>query len=191
MLPGPFVVKFIHHKNAVLVTQFDKLAAIRIMRCANMVHAVFLDELETFLYGPRIRSSAKGAKCMMIGVTFQQHLLAIEQQSLIGSDFHRTDAEMIGCHIRHSAILSEDFHFRCIEARCFGVPQQRFSNSDFGYLGLHSPRLSVTAFCRCDLVDQLPIGIIDAHLYLCFSCPGTVGELSFDAHIFIIPCGDI
>ena len=87
ILSKPFVVKFIHHQDAILIAELQEILAVWIMRGADMVHAEFLHQFQPLLDGTRISSSTQGTEGMMIGIALQQDLLAIHQQALLRNDF--------------------------------------------------------------------------------------------------------
>ena len=67
-----------------LVTQLHKRLTIGIMRSADMIESIFLEQHDTLLYSPRIGCRAKGSESMMIGDTLEQHLLSIKLKSELG-----------------------------------------------------------------------------------------------------------
>ena len=59
MLTGPFVVELVNEQDAIFVAEFDEVAAIRIVRSADMVHAKRLDESQTLLNGLGVGGSSQ------------------------------------------------------------------------------------------------------------------------------------
>ena len=88
ILGEPLVVKLIHHQNAILIAEFQEILAIWIMRGADMVHSEFLHQFQSLLDGTRIGGSTQGTEGMMVGITLEEHLLAVHQQALLWDDFN-------------------------------------------------------------------------------------------------------
>ena len=61
MLAGPFVVELINYQYSVFVAELDEVAAIGIVRSADMIHAELLHQLDTLLDGTRIGSCSEGS----------------------------------------------------------------------------------------------------------------------------------
>ena len=62
-------MKFIHHQDAILIAEFQKVLTIWIMRSADMVHSELLHEFQSLLDGTWIGGSTQGTEGMMVGST--------------------------------------------------------------------------------------------------------------------------
>ena len=49
ILGEPLIIKFIHHQDAILIAEFQKVLTIGIMKGADMVHAEFLRHLSILI----------------------------------------------------------------------------------------------------------------------------------------------
>ena len=114
ILSKPLVVKLIHYQDAILIAEFQEILAIWIMRSADMVHSEFLHQFQSFLDGTRIGGSTQGAKGMMVGIAFQQDLLAIYKQTLLRNDFDGTHAKLFFNLISHLSLLIIECHLGSI-----------------------------------------------------------------------------
>ena len=114
ILGKPFVVKFIHHQDAILIAKLQEILAIWIMRRADMVHTELLDQLESLLDGTRIGSCTQGTEGMMVGIALQQDLLAIHEQSLLRIQFDGTHAKLFFNLISHLSLLIIECHLGSI-----------------------------------------------------------------------------
>ena len=114
ILSKPFVVKFIHHQDAILIAELQEILAVWIMRRADMVHTELLDQLESLLDGTKIGSSTQGTEGMMVGIALQQDLPAIHQQSLLRIQFDGTHAKLFFNLISHLSLLIIECHLGSI-----------------------------------------------------------------------------
>ena len=114
ILGKPFVVKFIHHQDAILIAKLQEILAVWIMRRADMVHTELLDQLESLLDGTRIGSCTQGTEGMMVGIALQQDLLAIHQQALLRNDFDGAHAKLFFNLISHLSLLIIECHLGSI-----------------------------------------------------------------------------
>ena len=62
MLARPLVVELIDDKHTILVTEFDELTAIGVVRGTDVVHAILLHQQYALLDGTGIGGSTKGTE---------------------------------------------------------------------------------------------------------------------------------
>ena len=108
ILCEPFVIQFIHYKNTIAVAESHKVLAIWIVGCADMVVAERLHQLYALLDGTGIGSCAKGTEGVVVGITLEQHFLAVEPEAEGGR-------ELDGAHSKLLAYLVNGVAFFVVE----------------------------------------------------------------------------
>ena len=140
MLARPLVVELIDNQDAVLVTQFNKLATVGIVAGADVVHAELLHQLDALLDGPRIGGSTKCSEGVVIGIALQQHLLTIKFKSKRRAELYGADAERRTDLVHHGAVLLQQRDDSTIKIRMLAVPQLRILDVHLRQLGFHGAR---------------------------------------------------
>ena len=105
MLTGPFVVEFIDHQDAILVTQADEVAAIGIVGGADMVHAKLLDEFQAFLDSLWIGCGTECSECVVVGIALQQHFVAVELQTEVGTELNSAETELVASLVGYRTVV--------------------------------------------------------------------------------------
>ena len=114
ILGEPLIIKFIHHQDAILIAEFQKVLTIGIMRGADMVHSEFFHQFQSLLDGTRISSSTQGTEGMMVGIPLQQDLLAIHEQALLRIHFDGTNTERLPDLVGNIPLIVIKRHFGSI-----------------------------------------------------------------------------
>ena len=166
VLTSPFVIEFIHHEDAVLIAKVEERLAVRIVRRANMVVAKCLEQLDALLFSTRIDSCTKSAKRVMVGISLQQHLLAIELHTKSRRKLHSTNAECLRVGIHGIALLIENRHLCCIEIGMLAVPELRIGNVDGLELKLLGMSAAVALAVIVLLCHHLSLRVTNHRLHL-------------------------
>ena len=93
ILVVPFVVEFIYNEYSVFVAEVEEGLRVGVVRCAYVVHAVILNQLYALLHGAWVGCCTECSESVVVGIAFEQHLLAVEQQSLAWHESHVAYAE--------------------------------------------------------------------------------------------------
>ena len=109
VLVVPFVIEFIHHQYAVLVAKVQKVSRIGVVRGAYVVHPKLFHQFDALLYSSFVGSGSQSTVGVVVGIALEQHLLAIEFQSLSWHQFHSAHAKALGGHSSHTAIGAQQF----------------------------------------------------------------------------------
>ena len=124
----PLVVEFVNNENAVLVADVEEAGGVGVMRGAYMVHAKFLHQLYALLYGLRIGRSAECSEGVVVGISLEQHFLAVEYESLSRYYLNGSDTEGALRLVCHATVLSEQLYLCRIEIGVLAVPQLGISD---------------------------------------------------------------
>ena len=190
MLTRPLVVELVDHQDTILVAQFDELPAVGVMTRADMIDAKLLHQLYAFLDGPRIGSRAQCAQRVVVGITLQQHLLAVEQQALVGRYLDGANAEALLHTIHRHPLLVVECSHDGVEVRMVRVPQLRIGYLHLGQLLFHDACRRRAAHLCPPLIDRLPLRVEDAQRYRHFLVASARSHLGSDGHKAVVARGD-
>ena len=174
-----------------LVAQLNEFSAVGIVRGADMVHAEGFHQQDALLDGPGIGGSTQCAHRVVVGIAFQQHLLAVQLQAEGRSYLHGAQAEMLFCAAHGLALLIIQRSLHSVEVRMLRVPQLRIGNFHLRQLLLHRARGRRAVHDVAPLVHQLPVRPcnlqVDRHLLVA----SARGDLYGDCHIAVVARSDI
>ena len=157
-----------------LVAQLDELAAVGIVRGADVVDAILLHQLQALLDGTRIGGSTEGSQVVVVGIAFEQDFLSVELQAEVGTYLHGTNAEMVGNGIDGLSLLVIERQLDGIEIGMVGIPQLGIGNLHLGQLLLYDAGGSRAQDLCLALIDGLTIGGRnpdgDRHLLVTSTC---------------------
>ena len=188
VLSRPFVVEFVDNKDAVFVAKLYKLAAIWIVRRADMVHSELFHQQNTLLDGVRIVGSTERSECMMVGIALEQHFLSVELHAKVRTKLYGTDAERRRSLIGHGAVFAQHGDHSLVQKWPFCVPQLRVLHLEVGQLTFHRARLWVPFLRGLSVVDNLSVGVVDADAEVNFFRFGAVRVFCADADVAVVAC---
>ena len=114
MLASPFVVKLVDYQYTIFIAELDKVAAIRVVRCADVVHSELLHKLYALLDSAWVGSCTKSTKGMVIGIALKQYLLSVKLKAELRSVLYGADSKLLGSLISHAAIFSNKLGYSLI-----------------------------------------------------------------------------
>ena len=114
MLTRPLVVELVDQQDTVLVAEADEVAAVGVVRGADMVHAELFHQQDALLDGLGIGGSTEGAEGVVVGIAFEEYLAAIELEAEVGSELDGADAELVAGLIGHRAVVAQQLSLRGI-----------------------------------------------------------------------------
>ena len=191
VLLRPFVVEFIDHEDAHLVAQSDEVAAVGIVRGADVVHAKLLQQSDALLDGLGVGGGAECAEGMVVGAALEDHLPAIEAEAEVGAELDGAESEVVGGHVGYGAVAAEQFRPYIIQIRCIDVPQAGLLDVDVGdQAGLLMAGRGEAPHVDGVAIYAAPLVIIDGENHTRREAPHEVRKLCRDAHVAVVAGGD-
>ena len=176
MLLCPFVVEFVDHQYTIFVTKPDEVATIRIVRRADVVQSELLHQLDAFLDGTRIGCSSQSAQSVVVGITLQQYLLAIQLQTKVRTYLNGANAKLLTHLVSHTSILTYQSDYCCVKVGMLCVPELWIWNLHLREFGLHGTSRRDAFATILSLVNQLPLWVVDFQSYASCARLGAIGQ---------------
>ena len=110
MLTRPLVVELVDDEDAVLVAEADEIAAVGIVRGADMVHAELFHQQDALLDGLGIGGSTEGTEGVVVGIALEQHLAAVELQTELWTELDGADAELVAGLVGYGAVVTQELN---------------------------------------------------------------------------------
>ena len=70
-----------------------------------MVHAKLLDELQAFLDSLWIGCGTECSECVVVGIALQQHFVAIEFQTEVGTELNSAETELVASLVSYRTVV--------------------------------------------------------------------------------------
>ena len=176
MLLCPFVVEFVDHQYTIFVTKPDEVATIRIVRRADVVQSELLHQLDAFLDGTRIGCSSQSPQGVVVGITLQQYLLAIQLQTKVRTYLNGANAKLLTHLVSHTSILTYQSDYCCVKVGMLCVPELWIWNLHLREFGLHGTSRRDAFATILSLVNQLPLWVVDFQSYASCARLGAIGQ---------------
>ena len=114
VLTRPLVVELVDDEDAVLVAETDEVAAVGIVRGADMVHAELLHQQDALLDGLGVGGRTEGTEGVVVGIALEQHLAAVELQPELWTELDGADAELVAGLVGYGAVVTQQLDLRGI-----------------------------------------------------------------------------
>ena len=159
---------------------------------ADMVHAEFLHQFDTLFHGTGIGSSTERTKGVVVGITLEQHFLAVYEQALARNEINLAYTEALGHLVAHGSVFAQQSDCGGIEVGVVAVPKLRIGNVNSGQSKLLSELVVTDTFQLMLLVaDHCSVRSRDDHLHGNGILFGLALHVDRHVHISVFACGDM